>query len=303
MSARIALPTLVLAVLTALLPAAPAAAGPWGLPRGEWYANVEGSTFTSDTFHGDGIRSDTSLVVQERALRTVVEVGWKKRMTLVFGLPVLSVTRRNPQIQGTATGFQDVQVGMRYALLQGDNAIAVQLNWSGPSGYNRNLDTLGIHLGDGLQELSLEVDGGAAIAKSGFFQWSLGHSYRYLAFGKMPKDLTVTDPAHPAQYTWARHMVASADLGLWVGPSLLVGGRYRGKVAFSNGLLMEESDVHLAGALVLYRVDDRLDMFGGFWSTATGRNTFHYDQVYVGFAFHHTKLTRQQGFLGGKQGP
>ena len=302
MSARIALPTLVVAVLATLLSAAPASAGPWGLPRGDWYANVEGSTFTSDTFHGDGFRSDTGLVVQERALRTTVEVGWKKRITLVFGLPVLSVTRRDAQIQGTATGFQDVALGMRYNVLDGDNAVAVQLNWSGPSGYNRNLDTLGIHLGDGLQELSLELDGGAGIGKdAGFFQWSVGHSYRYLGFGKMAKELTVTDPGHPARYIWSRHMYATADLGLWLGPSLLVGGRYRGKVAFSNGLLMDESDVHLAGALLLYRVDDRIDMIGGFWSTATGRNTLHYDQVYVGFAFHHTKLNRLQGFLGGKQ--
>ena len=192
---------------------------------------------------------------------------------------------------------------MRYYVLDGENAVAVQVNWSGPSGYTRNLDTLGILLGDVLQELSLAVDGGAAIANGGFFQWSVGHSYRYLAFGKMPSELTVIDPAHPAKYTWARHMFASADLGLWLGPSLLAGGRYRGKVAFSSGLLMEESDVHLAGALLLYRVDDRLDMYGGFWSTATGRNTLHYDQVYVGFAFHHTKLNRLQGFLGGKQGP
>ncbi|MGH7730360.1 MAG: hypothetical protein ACRENJ_03830 [Candidatus Eiseniibacteriota bacterium] len=301
MSARIALPTLVLAVVAALASAPPTVAGPWGLPSGDWYANLEGSTFTSDTFHGEGFRSDTGLIVQERALRTVVEVGWKKRMTLVFGLPVLSVTRRDARVQGTATGFQDVSVGMRYNLLDGESAIAVELDWSAPAGYNRNLDTLGLALGDGRQELNLQITGGTGFAPGGFFQWSLGHSYRYLGFGKQSDELVVTDPGHPAKYLWSRHVTASADLGLWVGPSFLIGGRYRGKVAISSGLLVEESDTHLAGPLLLYRFDDRMDMFAGSWSTAAGRNTLHFDQVYVGFAFRHTKLNRLQGFLGGKQ--
>ena len=303
MSARIALPTLVLAVLTAFTLVPPAAAGPWGLAPGEWYANLEGSTFTSHSFHADGVRADTGLIVEERALRTLVEVGWKRRLSLVFGLPVLSVTRRDARVRGTATGFQDVLIGMRYNLINGPNAVAVQLDWSAPAGYNRNLDSLGLQLGDGHQQLSLEVAGGAGIPGGGFFQWSVGHSYRYLTITKKDGGLVVVDRLHPARYLWAQHVLASADLGLWVGPSLLVGGRYRGKLSVGSGLLVEESDTHLAGAVLLYRVDDRLDMFAGFWSTASGRYSLHYDQVYLGLAFHNTKLNRLQGYLGGKQAP
>jgi len=303
MSARIALPTLVLAVLTAFTLVPPAAAGPWGLAPGEWYANLEGSTFTSHSFHTDGVRADTGLIVEERALRTLVEVGWKRRLSLVFGLPVLSVTRRDARVRGTATGFQDVLIGMRYNLINGANAVAVQLDWSAPAGYNRNLDSLGLQLGDGHQQLSLEVAGGAGIPGGGFFQWSVGQSYRYLTITKKDGGLVVVDRLHPARYLWAQHVLASADLGLWVGPSLLVGGRYRGKLSVGSGLLVEESDTHLAGAVLLYRVDDRLDMFAGFWSTASGRYSLHYDQVYLGLAFHNTKLNRLQGYLGGKQAP
>lgn len=302
MSARIALPTLALGVLTAFTLAPPAAAGPWGLAPGEWYANLEGSTFTSTSFHADGVRADTGLVIEERALRTLVEVGWKKRLSLVFGLPVLSVTRRDARVQGTATGFQDALVGMRYNLMNGANAVAVQLDWSAPAGYNRNLDSLGLHLGDGHQQLSVEVAGGVGMG-GGFFQWSVGHSYRYLTITQRDAGLAVADRLHPARYLWAQHVLASADLGLWVGPSLLVGGRYRGKVSLGSGLLVEESDTHLAGALLLHRVDDHLDVFGGFWSTAAGRYSLHYNQVYLGLAFHNTKLNRQQGYLGGKQAP
>ncbi len=303
MSARIALRTLVLAVLTAFTLVRPAAAGPWGLAPGEWHANMEGSTFTANTFHGEVFRADTGLVVEERALRTVLEVGWKKRLSLVFGLPLLSVTRRDARVQGSATGFQDVLVGIRYNLIDGRDAVAVELDWSAPAGYNRNLDSLGLQLGDGHQQLTVAVAGGGSVPGRRFIQWSLAHSYRYLTITKKDGSLVVIDRLHPARYLWTQHLLASADLGFWVSPSVLVGGRFRGKMSIGSGLLAEASDASLLGAQLLYRVDERLDMFAGFWSTASGRNTLHYDQVYLGLGFHRTKLNRLEGFLGGSQSP
>lgn len=303
MRTRIALATLVVAVLTALTSARPAAAGPWGLAPGEWYANLEAGTFTANTFHPDGGRADTGLVVEERALRTVVEVGWKNRASLVFGVPVMSVTRRDARVQGTATGFQDVTVGMRVHLKNGASAVAVELDWTGPSGYNRKLDSLGVRLGDGLQELAAQLQFGAPIAGRAFVQGSIGYGYRYLGIGKRETGPFVPGDPRTAKYLWADRLNASADLGIWLGRSLLAGGRYRGLKTLSNGALMPETDAHLAGPIVLYRVDDRLDMFAGSWSTATGKNTLHVDQVYLGFAFHRTKLNRLQGFLGGAQPP
>jgi len=302
MSARIALPTLVLAVFAALTLDRPAAAGPWGLAPGEWYANLEGSTFTANTFHPDGGRADTGLVVEERAIRTVVEVGWKK-VTLEFGMPVLSVTRRDARIQGTTTGFQDLRFGMRYNLMNGSSAAAVQLSWDGPAGYNRHLDTLGFRLGDGLQELSARVDFGSAIGGRGFFQGSLGYGYRFLGFGKRDKGAFVPGQPGSAKYLWSDRLHASADVGIWLGSSVLAGGRYRGLKTISNGVLAPKTDVHLAGPILLYRLDDRLDLFAGSWTTATGKHTLHYDQVYLGLAFHRNKLNRLQGFLGGTQAP
>lgn len=304
MRTRIALSTLALAVMTTLTMVRPAAAGPWGLAPGEWYANLEADTFTANTFHpADGGRADSGLIVEERAIRTLIEVGWKKRASLVFGLPVLSVTRRDARVQGTATGFQDVLVGVRYNLKNGSSAAAVELDWNGPTGYNRHLDTLGIRLGDGLQELSAQLQLGTAIGGRGFIEGSIGYGYRYLGIGKRDKGAVVPGDPGTAKYLWADRLNASADLGVWLGKSVLVGGRYRGLMTISNGALMPETDVHLAGALLLYRVDDRLDMFGGFMSTAKGKNTLHYDQVYLGLAFHRTKLNKLQGFLGGTTAP
>jgi len=303
MSARIALPTLIIAALAAFTLVPPAAAGPWGLAPGEWHANLETSTFTASTFHADGFRADTGLIVEERALRTVVEVGWKKRASLVFGLPLLSVTRRDARVQGTATGFQDVLIGVRYNLKNGSSAAALELDWNGPSGYNRNLDSLGIRLGDGLQELSAQLQIGSALAGRGFIEGSLGYGYRYLGIGKRDKGAFVPGDSASAKYVWSDRLHASADVGIWLGSSWLAGGRYRGVMTLSNGALVPKSDVHLAGVVLLYRLDDRLDMFAGSWSTASGKHTLHYDQVYLGFAFHRTRLNRLQGFLGTTQAP
>jgi len=57
------------------------------------------------------------------------------------------------------------------------------------------------------------------------------------------------------------------------------------------------------GPYLLLRVDDRLDLTAGSWSTAMAKNALHYDQIYVALTFKQTKLNRLQGFLGGTQAP
>jgi hypothetical protein len=301
-SARIALPTLLLAVLAGATRPPEAGASPWGLAPHEWFASLDGSTFTTSSFHlADGSRAGTGLLIQQRALRLYSEVGWKKNLSVAFGLPALSVTRRDTQVQGTATGFQDVLLGLRYNLLDRASAVAFEVDWNAPAGYNRNLDTLGIHLGDGLQELSAALELGTAVAGRGFVQGSLGYSYRFLGIGKREKGPVVPGDAHTAKHTWSDRLIASGDLAVWVRPSVLLGGRYRGVVTLSNGVLASKTDAHVAGGVLLYRVDDRLDVLAGAWSTISGKETPHVNEFYVGVAFHHTKLNHLQGFLGGPQ--
>ena len=369
MRTRIALPTLILAGLAAFPCVHPAAAGPWGLPPGEWYANLEGSTFSSRSFHlASGTRVDTGLAVDQHMLRLHHELGWKHGLTFQFNLPAMSVTRRDARVQGTATGFQDVFLGVRRSFSNRATAGAIEITWSVPAGYNRNLDSLGLQLDDGLvsretfpgsisriprfrgkvrqypdsvtsfrfqksdaglQELGLGFHFGTALGGRGFLEASVGYAYRYMAFGGhrveqlgdlyhiaadslrvlVPGVLDTTVAVHgvvgfkASPGTWANRVHLSADLGVWVSPSFMAGGRYRGLWTVANGPLVPQTTRHLAGPLVLYRLDDRLDMFAGSWSTASGKNTLHFDQVYVGIAFHHATLNRLQGFLGGKQSP
>jgi hypothetical protein len=302
MRARIALTFLILAALTTV--PRPAAAGPWGLGSGQWGANLEGSTFTSNTFHpAGGGRADSGLTVEQRALVATTEIGLRKGFTLVFALPAMSVTRRDAGVEGTATGFQDLRAGLRWNLMNARTAMALEVGWSGPTGYNRHLDSLGLHLGDGLQELSGGLALGTAVLGRGFLQGSLGYGYRYLKVGGRAQGPVPAGELHPAQYQWSNQILASADLAIWATPSILVGGRYQGRLSLSAGPLAQEVDAHLAGPVLLYRVDDRLDVLAGSWSTVSGKNTPHVDQVYVGMAFHKTTLNRLQGFLGSKQSP
>jgi hypothetical protein len=304
MRARIAVSILILSGLATLSSPGPTAAGPWGLAHGEWYSSLECSVFRSITERdASGVRVGSGRVVEQRALGLVNEVAWKKHTTIVFALPALSVTRRDARAQGTATGFQDVRLGMRYNLMDGASAMAVEAMWSAPAGYNRHLDSLGLQLGDGLQELSASLALGTGMFKRGFIEGSFGYGYRYLAIGQRDKGPVVAGDPHTAKYQWSDHLLASADVGLWVRPSLLIGGRYRGSLALSNGPLAKESDAHLVGPIALCRVDDRLDVLAGSWTTASGTNSIHFDQFYVGVAFHKTKLNRLQGFLGSKQAP
>ena len=303
MSARIALPTLGVVVLAAVLLHRPVAAGAWGLPHGQWYANLEGSDYTSDTFHSTSARLDTGLVVEQRALVSTVEVGWKKHTTMVFRLPALSVSRRTSQVAGTATGFQDVGVGLRYSFASAVRAAALEFDWRGPAGYNSKLDSLGIQLGEGLQQLSLQLQAGTAIQKGGFVEGSVGYGHRYLGIAERASGPYVPGDPHTAKYRWSDQLQLSADVAWWLGQSWLVSGRYRGGLTLSHGALVEDEDVHLLGPALHFRVDERLDMFAGSWSTITGKNTLHFDQFYLGLAFHRNKLNRLQGYLGGTSAP
>src|SRR5262245_61114748 len=54
-------------------------AGPWGLPRGEFYTELTGSFFSSNTYlNRDGTRVSFDAAFEERALTSHTEIGWKK---------------------------------------------------------------------------------------------------------------------------------------------------------------------------------------------------------------------------------
>jgi hypothetical protein len=196
-------------------------------------------------------------------------------------------------------------------------------------------------LGDGRQTLAGSLLYGRPLGHRGFLQFAGGGAYRYVSLTNSPNlvvqrfaldtDGQVTpyltlDPWRSSSLGWTM----SADAGFWLTRSLFLGGRYSGRmVAFVRGkydslghapvttatkdlIAAIESgaeanelsrSIHLAGPVIVWRVDERLDLSAGSWSTAVGKNTLHYDQVYVALTFKQTGLNRLQGFLGGTKAP
>ncbi len=315
MSARAALSALSLATIVVAATAFTAHAGPWLPAPGEYYTELRGGLFSADSYYNaDGDRIGFPGKWEERSVLSYTELGWKKKISFVMSAPLVNATLRTPYGSLTRTGLSDLTVGFRYGLRQGRSALALELDWSAPLGYSRETPLLG----DALQQLSVSALYGTSVGSRAFLQVGAGYGYRYYSITRKKK--TIEDdqgvpldpqPLLATAERWGMPFTASADLGVWVTRNLLVGGRYSGVMTTSHGELypapgvdfLPHGDVHLAGPVLLYRVDDRLDMVAGSWSTAAAKNWLHYDQAYVALVFKQTKLNRLQGFLGGTKNP
>jgi hypothetical protein len=297
--------------------AVPAWSGPWILPPGDFHSELQAGFFSSDSYFGaTGGRGSLAFggVEEARSITSYNEFGWKKSASVILGIPVESVTRRSSggEVNRTDTGISNVEIGMRIKMAGGPSAAALQITWYAPAGYNRKYlitssqiasadagecaglsgaDSINCvrqmappRLGPGEQEVATEIHWGTSIKRfNGFLQASQGYLYR----GQL-----------------AGQALFSADLGFWVGKSLLVAGRYRGAIDVGRGpTRADDVEEHLAGPVVLYRLDGGMDVFYSSLHTATARNALHADRFYVGVAFKKTELDRLQGYLGGTKQP
>lgn len=196
-------------------------------------------------------------------------------------------------------------------------------------------------LGDGRQTLAAALLYGRPLGHRGFLELSGGGSYRYVSLTRSPSMVVqrfaldadgratpslALNPWQSTSLSWTM----SADAGFWLTRSIFLGGRYSGRMvtsvrgtydslghapvttatkdliaAIESGAKTHEltRNLHLAGPVIVWRVDDRLDLTAGTFSTASARNALHYDQVYVALTFKQTRLNRLQGFLGGTKAP
>jgi hypothetical protein len=316
------------AVAVCLAFAAPSHAAPWGLAPGEFYSELSGSLFSTESYFRDVDEARTALGgrLEERMVRSHNEFGWKKRVTVWFDLPFVSRTFASDQGgSATSSGLGDLGIGLRYALRAGTLPVAIELGWTAPTGSSRFLfpgtsgaggadftswesqrarvlDDSSTFFSSGLQSLSLGLEIGGAAGRRAY--WTLGGSYltRYLA---------IADRGDSARF--ADFFTGSAGLGVWLGAHVLLSGELRGEWQVSQGQLYDlipdpasgpaipelETVRLLAGPRVTFRVDERMDVFAGSWHTPGGRNVLHHDLYYVGIAWKNSSLDRLAGALGG----
>lgn len=303
-----------LAAVAALVPAVPARAGAWVPQPGEHQTELRSSLFSADSWHD--LESDRHPLVggglwEQRDVVLHHDVGWRKGASVFFTMPFQSVTRRTGDAttwNRTETGLADLVLGARIKLRQGRSALSLDVGWKAPLGYNRELfrrDGLGRALdvtglpsdstraavgqfparqGEGQQDLFSTLNWGSPIGRMGFVDLAAGYRYRF---------------EHPADQVLTR-----ADLAFWLGPRILVGGRYSG--AQATGEAETPGDAisrYLAGPVLLLRVDDRMDVFAGSLHTVWAENALHTDQFFVGLAVKTSKFDRVQGWLGGTRNP
>ncbi len=290
---------------------------PWLLAPGEYYSSLQAGFYSADSFHGAGGKKAPLAFGgydEDRSLLSYSEFGWKKGTSFILGIPVESVTRISTggEVNRTDTGISDLQLGLRFKMADGPTAAALQVTWYPPAGYNRkyllSADTLAFanasecagltgadsvncvrqlappRLGSGEQEVAALINWGMPLRSwNGFVQVSQGYRYR----GQL-----------------AGQAIFNADLGFWVGHSLLVAGRYRGAIDVGRGPTpADDVEEHLAGPALLYRLDSGMDVFFSSLHTALARNALHTDRFYVGVAFKKTGLDRLEGYLGGTKKP
>ncbi len=329
MRVRVALPALLIAAFATMTlgPAAHLAggaavcrAGAWSLARGEYRSEVQAGMHTAQTYYdADGNRLDFGRApgkFEQVGLSWRSEIGWRKRLSLQLGLTGVSVngfegppaTIAGQDTVPTHTGLSQLDLGLHFNLMNGDRAMALEAGLHAPAGYDRILNPA---LGDGRQELYGRLNYGSVLGRRGFLEVLAGGAYRFHKLGS-PSAADNLDP----RLTTNVYYDFGADLGLWFSHSLMVGGRYQGRLLGSTtgkggptnvhqvgplrltGDAQLDESAHLAGPMVLYRVDERLDVIAGSYSTPVGKNTLHFDEFYVSLAFKQSKLKRNQGFLG-----
>jgi hypothetical protein len=273
-----------LALVLSILPST-ATAGAWVLQPGDWSTEIRGTFFNADTYRDvDGNRTPLpgGAVQEQHSMSAWNEFGWKKRASVFFAVPFVSTSLRfadGYQVP-TQTVFGDLVAGARYALKAGATAVSLQAVWKAPMGYNRQLPPAP---GDGQQDIGGTLALGSAVGGNGFIEIEAGYNYRFEA----PAD----------------QILGSATAGWWFG-SLLIGGHYAGAAAAGDGETpTDKISEHLVGPMVVYRVDDHIDLVAGSMHTAAGENTLHADRVYVALSVKQSSLNRLQGLLGNSRRP
>lgn len=281
------------AVLVAMLAAAAsllpclATAGAWTPARGEYYSEMYAFRNFSDTYYdsaGARFTVPQGGRFERRVLAFQNELGWKKHLSVAFGMPITSSTTnyRTVGVQQTETGFGDLDFGFKYKLMDGATALAIEAGIIVPLGYQT---TTNAPLGSGEQLWRGRL-------------W-FGKSFPGL------KAFVEAGGSYASPFKSGRERAGlTAQAGRWIGSSVLVLGNYEYAQLLGGSILaFDDYRLQTVGPELRYRIDDKLDVFVGSQHIASGRGALHTDGYYVGMAFRKSKHNRLQGLLGNKTQP
>lgn len=132
--------------IIALLLALPAAlwAGAWSQQPGSYYAKVSGLFYHSeDVFNDMGKRAPMGMDDEQfRAAQTFLylEYGLREQLTLVATTSAGRLVGEDQFVESTTWGIGDVELGLKYQLLDKPLVVSPQIVLKIPSGYNVDFD-------------------------------------------------------------------------------------------------------------------------------------------------------------------
>ena len=159
---------------TALLAASTMAhAGAWTLKEGTNYSKVALNYFeATDTFgqSAEGFEEFTDFTINYYG-----EFGLTDKLTLITQVPLRQ--SENDTIDGStqSTGIGDVDIGLRYNLLNDSWVVSTQLLYKAPFLYDENDD---LPLGNGQSDLELRLQLGRSLHPYGYLGLEAGYRYR-----------------------------------------------------------------------------------------------------------------------------
>ena len=131
-------------ILLALLMAGPAWAGAWSQPQGHYYAKLSGIFYATDeVFNGMGKREALGMDHDRFDAGQgflYLEYGLRQRLTLICQASSGALRSRNDLIESRTAGIGDVDLGLKYQLMDRPVVVSPYLTLKLPTGYHKNYD-------------------------------------------------------------------------------------------------------------------------------------------------------------------
>ena len=141
-----------------------ASAGAWAQPQGQYYAKVSTILYASDEVYNDmGDRAAMGMDGEEFTSRQAfayIEYGLLPKLSLVGQTSLGRLEARSDFTEQITEGLGDLELGLKYQVLERPLAVAAQLKTKLPTGYH---DEYMPPLGTGSADLEMRLLGGMSL--------------------------------------------------------------------------------------------------------------------------------------------
>ena len=159
--------------LTTLLATSHALAGAWTLEEGKIYNKVAANFFTSDDTFGTGAEGFEEF--EDFTVNYYGEFGLSDRLTLITQVPLRRSENTTSGESVSTFGVGDVDIGLRYNLLNDNWVVSSQFLYKAPFLYDEDDE---LPLGNGQSDFEFRLQVGKSLFPYGYFGLEVGYRFR-----------------------------------------------------------------------------------------------------------------------------